>query len=413
MLRPAVIVRTIAAVLVFLWAGAAQARVREIAPGEDWCGAIHSLSPGDELALRAGEYVGPCTIGRGGTPEAPVVLRAHDPAAPPHVVYGGRADNVLNVRAGHVVIRALRFGPTLPDVDAIRIHLGNGVTIEDCLFEDLGGIAVVANSATVRGLVVRRNTILRSRATALYFGCHDGLQCQVSDLLVERNYIHGVSAPAGTVGYGMQVKLNSTAVIRDNVIMDTKGPGIMVYGAIDPARTSLLERNLVAGSRTSAAIVVGGGPAIVRNNVALTSTQAGIALEDYAKRGLLRGVAIVHNTVYGNEGGGILAPLETATDVKVLNNAVHGLPGTPLFPNLQPGVLSLGNVNCSWLPCFVDPARRDFSPLSGSPLAAVGLTLGDAWMPDDDFFGRPRRLPPTVGAVEGHAGPIPLGVKRP
>jgi hypothetical protein len=40
-----------------------------------------------------------------------------------------------------------------------------------------------------------------------------------------------VDAQEDEVGYGLQVKLNSTAVIRDNVIVDTKGPGIMVYGA--------------------------------------------------------------------------------------------------------------------------------------------------------------------------------------
>jgi hypothetical protein len=65
-----------------------------------------------------------------------------------------------------------------------------------------------------------------------------------------------------------------------------------VYGASDAANVSAVERNFVAGSRTSSAIVVGGGPAIVRNSVATTSVEAGIGLEDYGRRGPLGGVGL-------------------------------------------------------------------------------------------------------------------------
>jgi len=266
---------------------------------------------------------------------------------------------------------------------------------------------VVANSASGRGLAVRRNVIRNSGATAMYFGCHDGISCALSDLLVERNFIHTVRAPDPEIGYGIQVKLNSVAVVRDNVIADTKGPGIMVYGARDVTAVSLVERNVVTGSLGSSGIVVGGGPAIVRNNIAVANREAGIALEDYSRRGLLRGIAVTHNTVVGNRGGGITVPDTGLRDTAVINNAASGW-AAPL-PGAQVGLRLAGNIDCSLRPCFATPEILDFSPVPAGGLVAAGVVRGDHWAPADDFFGAPRAMPPTVGAVERTAGPIVIG----
>ena len=37
----------------------------------------------------------------------------------------------------------------------------------------------------------------------------------------------------------------------------------------------------------------------MRNNIAVGNREAGIALEDHGRRGLLRGVVVAHNTVVG------------------------------------------------------------------------------------------------------------------
>ena len=241
----------------------------------------------------------------------------------------------------------------------------------------------------------------------MYFGCHDGVACVLSDLLIEGNYIHTVRAASDEVGYGMQVKLNSTAVIRDNVIVDTKGPGIMVYGSRDLGKLSVVERNFVASSRTSAGIVIGGGPVVVRNNVAVGNSEGGIGLENYGKRDLLRAVFVVHNSVHGNDKGGITVPSEGRLEATMVNNAVHASPGGAAFPMGRVGVLSLGNVDCTYVPCFTSPVLRDFSPLATRP----GVFLGEEWMPRDDYLGRSRGLPPVVGAFEQPAGPIESRIK--
>ncbi|HXH83888.1 MAG TPA: right-handed parallel beta-helix repeat-containing protein [Candidatus Tectomicrobia bacterium] len=382
----------------------------EIGPDEDWCRAIDALPPGEELVLRPGEYAGGCSIRRGGLPGAPLVIRAEDPTNPPRLVYQGSTSNVIDVRASHVVIKNLALGHTQRGVDGVRIHGAVDVTVEGCRFTDLGGIAVVANRTSSRDIVVRGNVIERVRATAMYFGCHDGVRCAVTGVVVERNHIDGVDAPEREIGYGLQVKLNSSAVVRDNVILDTKGPAIMVYGATPGGPGSLVEANLVGGSRTSSGIVVAGGPVVVRNNIAVRNAEAGIGLENYHARGLLRDIVIASNTVHGNGEAGIAVPRDGVANVRIVNNAVHAqIRGRALPANA--GVLARGNVDCTLLVCFRAPEQLDFSPAPGSPLVGRGaVTAGDA-MAARDYFGRERGVPPTVGAVEGSAPAIRPGVK--
>lgn len=378
----------------------------EIGPGTDWCRAVHQLPAGEELVLRPGEYQGRCTLRHGGTAARPLVIRAQDPAAPPRLTYADRTGNLLDIHAGHVVLRDLHFGPTRADVDAVRIHLADGVRVERCRFTRVGGIAVVANSGSISGLTVRGNTIRDSASTAMYFGCHDG-SCALDQVLVEDNRIEHVDAAEGEVGYGIQVKLNSRAVLRRNTILDTKGPGIMVYGDRDLLRSTLMEGNLVVGSRQSSGIVVGGGPALVRNNIAIRNAEAGIALQDYGGRGLLRGVIVAHNTVFDNRQAG-LAAAGAVLDARLVNNAVHARAGTPAMPASRAGLVLLGNVDCSLSPCFTDPVVLDLSPLPVSPLLALGFPAGGDWVPETDYFGRPRAYPPAVGAIDPGSAPAPL-----
>jgi hypothetical protein len=389
------------------------AAAREIGPEANLCAEIHVLPAGEELVLEPGEYQGPCAIRRGGERGAPLVIRAADPERRPRIVYGGANANVFEVRASHVTIRGLEFGPSQSGVDAIRIFAANDVTIEDCHFTQLGGIAVVASHANVRGLVVRRNVIRETLATAMYFGCHDGFGCTVSGLVVEGNFINGVKAPDSEIGYGLEVKLNSAGIIRDNIVVNTKGPGIMVFGSSYLPSVSLVERNVAIGSRKSSGIVVGGGPAIVRNNVTASNDEAGIAVEDYKKRGLLRGIFIANNTVYKNGAGGITVPQAGISGVTIVNNAAHAGGTTRAYPMAKTGLRLAGNIDCTTLPCFANPEREDFSPHLGSLLKGAGVLWTDTWMPREDFFGVRRSMPPTAGAIERAARPISLTPPQP
>ena len=386
----------------------ARAGTLEIGPDGDLCRVLRQVEPGDEVVLQPGEYRAGCAMRRGGLPQAPVVIRAANPELPPRLTHPGPPASMLEIRASDVIVRGLAFGPTVPDADGVRIITGDRITVEDCQFSQMGGIAVVANHTSVRGLTVRRNVITQSNATAMYFGCHDGASCTVSGLLVEGNRISGVTAPNPEIGYGIEVKLNSSALIRDNVISGTKGPGIMVYGSRDLLTVSTVERNFLRGSRTSSGIVVGGGPVVVRNNISGWNAEAGIGLENYGRRGLLRGIAVTHNTVYGNSEGGIMVPTAGFLDAALRNNAGHGRAGAPAFPTARPGLRSTGNADCTWLQCFADPEGLDFSPFAGSLLRGLAQPRAMDGVPADDFFGAPRGIPPAIGAIERPARPIQL-----
>src|SRR5215468_5944336 len=396
-----------AAALALLMLAPTHASGREIGPESDFCHAIRSLPQGDELVLLPGDYQGPCVIDRDGGAGAPLVIRAADPARRPRIVYGGRDSDVIQVRAIHITLRGLEFGPTQQGVDAVRIFNGGDVTVEDCAFTHLGGIAVVANHSSIHGLMVRRNVVRNSTSTAMYFGCHDGEGCMVSGLVVEANFIENVTALDPEIGYGIQFKLNSSGTIRDNIVINTKGPSIMIYGSRYP-KPSVVERNVTIGSRTSSGIVVGGGPAIIRNNIAESNELVGIELTDYKNRGLLRTILVANNTVYGNRLSGITVPETGLSNVTVVNNAADANGSPNPFPVPQIGLSMAGNVNCTDVACFLDPEHRDFSPGPHSRLKGAGVWVKTPWMPRDDFFGIRRGSRSTAGAIERPSGPLGL-----
>lgn len=392
----AIAIYFLAAVMFFL---TTMASAKEIGPDEGYCRQINDPKAGDEIVLRPGRYQNGCKLRRGGTPEARLTIRAADPANPPVIEYEGTESNVFEIYVGHIVIRGLQFSRTRSDIDAIRVISGDDITIEDCKFLGIGGIAIVATHHSIKGFTVRRNTITNSLSTAMYFGCHNGSDCVMSDLLVEDNEIRQVTAPDPSIGYGIQIKLNSTAVIRGNHVANTKGPGIMVYGSQDVSETSLIERNFVSGSRNSSGILLGGGPAIVRNNITIQNREGGIGLQDYGNRGLLRNIIVTHNTMHANERGGIFISGEKLINVEIINNA--GVSAWPLsmFSAQSNLIHAAGNVDCAATKCFRDTEKRDFAPVPGSPLLTAGVQEKTA-MPTEDFFGVPRKAQSAIGAIE-------------
>ncbi len=376
-----------------------------VGPADDWCGAINA-APGETVILDAGEYADPCPISAAG------VQVLGDGAV---MTYDGDSSNVIDVLADDVTISGLSFSATQPGVDAIKIKSGNGTRVLDCRFEAVGGISVSANSASSDGVLIRGNEFSNLNATAIYLGCHDGVaDCAATRVTVTSNFIDGVVSDG--VGYGIQLKLDSTGLIADNVITNTQGPGIMVYGAADPGSDIEVTRNLVVGSTTAAAIELGGGPAVVTNNIVVGGAVAGIYSYDYQSRGLVENIAIVGNSVVGTVGPAIeLSGAWTPDEnLRLVGNAAWQQSGDgPAVPAVIDGVIMSDNVDCD--PpgdCWVDAAARDFHPVADGSLVA-GYT---AIIPADkllvDWCSFDREPPPTIGALQWNAGagPGPLAL---
>ncbi len=405
---------TVALLSLLVPSGGVFAAEFEVSPGDNFCQVFNQeAGPGDEVVLLPGMHAGPCNLSTGGVEGSAKVLRAQDPEQLTAIVYDGNSSNVLDVNASDIVIDGLSFGPTNPAIDAIKVKTGDRVAIRRSHFFQVGGISVAANTSDTAGLEIVGNFFEDLKATGIYIGCQNGEeQCVATDVLIAENLIVGVESAA--VGYGLEIKLDSYGVVRDNVIDDTKGPGIEIYGSPDLSRRSLVEGNIVGGSRESSSLEIGGGPALVRNNVVLGGSYAALRVYDYNGWGNVHDIQLLGNTVIGDEGPAIrLGAWVEGKSLELTGNAAWQEAGMgPAIPEAVPGVVTAGNVDCS-VPaqCWVDGASRDLWPVDGGSLLSMGAAPTLAAL-EDDFCGNPRGVVPHVGALEqvGDLGPGPLAV---
>lgn len=380
--------------------------VVQVGPSNNWCKEINSVAPGTTVIMAAGIYSTPCAVKSSGTAASPIVIRSANSELNSAVfAYPGTTSNVLDVYGEYLEFEWLTFTNTQQSVDAIRIRSGHDITVLQNNFEDLGGTAVVFNGdGTVDRISVLGNTIQNSKFTPIYLGCHDGIQCHATNVLVENNLINGVHPASGEVGYGMEIKLNSFGTVRNNTVYDTHGPCIEVYGSNRGDPATLVEGNYVQGSVTDAGINISGGPAVVLNNISVGNAYGGIYAEDYHNRGLQKNVWITFNTVMANKTAGIVVEHWSAANANVLAyNAMGTLPGERTIEPPSPAGTILTNVNCDPAGfCFDQPvsAPYDFWPLTGSALIGAGGHGTQTWRPRFDFMGVPRGGAADVGAFQ-------------
>lgn len=410
-----------------LVAMSADGATQSVNPGSAWCGVVNAAAPGDTIVFAAGIYTGTCSITASGSLAAPITLRSQTASAADRAVlaYPGTSSNIIDVYGSYLVFRWLTFGPTAPGAGVNPLKLRSsvqGIVVDQNVFQGTD-IAVAANSSgsTYRSISITNNVLTNMQSTGLYFGCHDGTSCHALDILIQGNLIDTVQ-PGDGVGYGLEIKLNSWATILENTVYDPQGPGIEVYGSNRGDPPSVVERNYVEGSRNDAGINVGGGPAIVRNNIVVGNAYNGIWAQDYAGRGLQQNVWIVENTALANQTGGIKVSNWQAGAGNILAfNAVAPLLGTPALTPASPiADTLLGNVACvPAASCFVQPvsAPYDLWPLSGGPLIGAAASGMEPWRVGNDFMCAPRGIAADTGAMQrtsaGNGPPLGGGSARP
>jgi hypothetical protein len=396
-------------------------------PGSSWCASVNAAAAGDTIVFSAGSYPQTCSITVSGTAALPITLRSATGAPADRAVlsYAGASSNIFDVYGSNLVFRWLSFGPTAAGAGVNPFKLRSslsGVTIDQCAFQGTD-IAVAANSSgsLYQNVTVTGNVLTNLQSTGLYFGCHDGTSCHAVNVTIRGNFIQTVQ-PGDGVGYGMEVKLNSWATIVENTVYDARGPGIMVYGSNRGDPPSVVERNYVEGSQTDAGINVGGGPAIVRNNIVVGNAYNGIWAQDYGGRGLQQNVWIVHNTALANQTGGIQVSHWVSGAGNVLAfNAIAPLSGTPALTPASPAAdPATGNQACAPAStCFAQPATApyDLWPASPGPLAGAAGFGSETWRPTNDFMCAARAGASDTGAMQrtspGAGPPIGGGAARP
>lgn len=396
-------------------------------PGDAWCNVVNAAAPGDTIIFSAGSYTDTCSISASGTSGARITLRSQSSAPADRAVlaYAGTSSNIIDVYGSYLTVRWLTFGPTAAGagVNPLKLRSNNiGIVIDQNVFQGTD-IAVAANSGgvTYQDISVTNNVLTNLQSTGLYFGCHDGTSCHALNILIRGNLINTVQ-PGDGVGYGLEIKLNSYATILENTVYLSQGPGIEVYGSNRGDPPSVVERNYVEGAQTDAGINVGGGPAIVRNNIVVGNNYNGIWAQDYGGRGLQQNVWIVQNTVLNNQTGGIKVSNWQAGAGNVLAfNAIAPLGGTPALTPASPvaDVLT-GNTTCSPATgCFDQPntAPYDLWPVAAGPLIGAAGSGPEPWRVQDDFLCVPRGSAADIGAMQrtrsGSGPPLGNGNPRP
>ena len=214
-----------------------------------------------------------------GTVDSPITLTAQDTERRATLTSTDTAANLLDLDGGHIVIEGLDFGPTEVNVEAIRMHAGEQITVRDCSFSFIGGQSIVASTAgaAYSGLTIEDNSFESITGSAVTIGCYAGsADCTAADLTVQRNRVLGV-----TGGDGIVFEADAIGTIARNTVSGTSGPAVRVGGDVsseggveEPLEgglpSTMVEQNHLVGSGSGFALVVDGGPVVVRNNVVVS-----------------------------------------------------------------------------------------------------------------------------------------------
>lgn len=390
----------------------ALAETYEVRSGDDLWGRLATLEPGDTVIVHEGTYTqtGRFEATWAGTASAPIVVEAA-PGARPVLTRDGN-QNLMNLHGSFFTMSGLEL---TGGSHALRLSNVSDATFERLLIHDSDDVGISCNIAgsTCARLTIRDNEIHHTDGTGegMYLGCNDAA-CVVSGCVVERNFLHDLG---GSQGDGIEIKQGSHSnVVRDNVIVGTRYPGITLYSFAPSAGAvaNVIERNVVWTTEDNGIQVT--GRAIVRNNIVVGAGASGIA--SIANQDQPTEVVIVHNTVVDAGDSCVRANAwESGAGFIVANNALYcastramRLTGTPMVA----GNVVLGTVEGATSGFVMGvSATADLGPASAMAVVypPSGSSLLDVADPAfstveraglGDFNGTPRGASPDVGAYE-------------
>ena len=269
-----------------------------------------------------------------GTAEQPIVMRSKD-GEQAIIQQTSTSQNVFEISGSrYFVVRDIEF---TGGSHGVRLMDSDYVTIESCEVHDTGDVAISANSGgTYEGLKLLRNHIHHTNGTGegMYLGCNSNA-CRLANSLIEGNYIHHTNGATVEQGDGIELKEGSFGnIVRDNVIHDTKYPGIITYSTVGNGAANVIEGNVIWNVSDNA--IQSAADAIIRNNIILDGP---VALQSH-QAGSPSNIQFVHNTIITTGDG--LNVRNVVGSVLIANNAIYSQSGTAI--RLISGDLSLVTV---------------------------------------------------------------------
>ncbi|MCK5830416.1 MAG: right-handed parallel beta-helix repeat-containing protein [Methylococcales bacterium] len=327
----------------------ASATEYQLSPSDNWFSMISgdNLQPGDVVILSQGTYSDGrrLSISHKGTAQAPIIIRSKAG----EVVTITRPNinqNTLNIEgAQHLILRELEVtGGSAGIRIGSKDFNGNRrqaefITLENCHIHHTAEAAITANfpGDTNTGHKYLHNEIHHTGGTgeAFYLGTNnDGAgntKGVFRDGLIEGNYIHHLNDSTISQGDGIEIKDGSyNNIIRDNVIHDTKYPGILVYGT-DGNAPNIIEGNVVWSSGDNG--IQAASEAIITNNIIFDSAGSGIQSQNH-QSAVPGSLSIIHNTIIANGGNAIRVNSPTGGSLNgsivIANNALYSAGGLAL-----------------------------------------------------------------------------------
>jgi hypothetical protein len=426
--------------------------VYNLSPADDWfsvigcdgCAKGDLLQPGDEVILQPGIYSDPRRINifARGTAEHPITIRAADPNNKP--VFQRPFDptrsrnHVLNLEGSQYLTLdgleitggawGIRIGSTLRPANPAFFPSGiddrgplppaqaKFITLQNLYVHDTGANAITANMSgdIYEGIIIRNNELSHTGifGEGLYLGCNNDA-CQFFDGLIENNYIHDLNGPITDQGDGIEIKHGSyNNVVRNNVIHDTRYPGIIAYGTAGNGAPNVFEGNVIWGSETETMQIA--ADAIVRNNILFPG--GGATFRSQNHQGATPGnLTIVNNTIISTNQEAIRVANTVTHPIVIANNAIYSrtnrairLPSlnrVTLDRNVGSGSVSpsipttgfdaSGNITTDFVDLDWNGPSRDVYPAVLSALIDAG---NPTFQPFDDFNGTLRAGNMDVGA---------------
>lgn len=399
-----------------------------------WASTIQNLKAGDTAILSAGQFTLNQKFGLtlSGTAGARIVVKGA--GASQTTITQNANQNVMDVAGTYFSFYNMTFTGGSRGVRLFD-------TSSDVLFENVNihhtqDTAFSANDAgktytrlTLRGMEVHHSAEAGptvATGECYYLGCQDN-KCQVISSLVELNYCHDTTNAKPNWGSGIQLKTGSyDNIIRDNVIVNTLAPGILLYDDYQKG-TNVVEGNVVMNTLSDNGIQVSSGVR-VQNNIVINAHAAGIAVStnQLQTAGVYHDVKIIHNTVYASGSADLYLPILSKSEFVIANNLF--LTSAKAFDvKTQTGAVWRKNAYVSGtVPTGVDATGvfqvtsadvinaggNDFYPTESSLLIGAGSANYSPRL-TYDFNGKSRSATaPTVGAYEHSTATNPGGAVK-
>ena len=267
--------------------------------------AMYALGPGDVLQFHQGVYgrLLRLTDGSGiyptfsGSLGKPIVIKGYGNGEERPVITkdSDKGDlwtiNGNFIEASYLVFKdanSWSVGLTRTIKTATDVGTVTDITIRDCVFDNSTDVSIAANASYhhYNNILIENNVFTRPHHEFIYFGQHVG-RAWGNNIVVRNNLFIGENFPQEAIGYAIQFKRNiRNSLIENNLILNSKGPGIAVYGADNtgyPAPNDIvlpiiIRNNLVLGSGEG--INTLGGPVRVYDNVVFECRSWGVFVQD-------------------------------------------------------------------------------------------------------------------------------------